>query len=152
MTGLVNSAGTSNKRQVMKRRFTQLITVASGTGAPTSSVTPSLLNIPDGARILKFRATNMSSRAILVTIPNLSILTTTAGTSEAPIGGFSRQAMAPLSRFPGITVDVPDTIARPLDAADSTNILFQVSAPDIPNQSATFNITYTAEFVTNIYS
>ena len=150
MTGLPNAAGTSNKRQVMKRRFTVLVTMPAS-GSNTAQLTPNTLQIPDGARILKFKVTNMSSRAILVTIPNDSQLTTTAGTSAIPIAGISRQAMAPLSRFPGITVDVPDTIARPLDAADATNILFTCSAPDVSASAVTYNITYTAEFITDLY-
>lgn len=83
-----------------------------------------LLNIiPDGAKILSMKISNITGRKITVTIPAGSPLILTGKDSAALNSALVRVAYAPITRFPTLKVEIPDLIAANIDTAEPTNIV-----------------------------
>jgi hypothetical protein len=95
----------------------------------TLAVTPTVLNCPDGCKVLKVQVRNLAGRTLKVYVPPESALMMAQadGTSAVPFGGVTKCVVAPLSRFPKVVLQVPDLLARPLDKT-STDPLFTVSS------------------------
>jgi hypothetical protein len=76
--------------------------------------------IPDGSKILSIKATNLSGRSLIFTVPSGSaIMLTQDAAASAPLPAISRLMVAPLSRFPVIKVNIPDLLAKPIDTEGS---------------------------------
>lgn len=97
--------------------------------------------IPDGAKILSMKATNLHGRYIQLTVPSGSALMLTQDIAAAPLPELSRFNIAPLSRFPVVKVNVPDLIARPVDTGGSES-LFKV----ITDNSSVSDLTVLLRF------
>lgn len=115
--------------------------------APTVSgvlnVTSTTLPLPDGAKVLKVRLRNLTGRTLKVSVPAGTglVLNGASGDANLPFGGFSKFDAKPFSRFPTLTLNVPDSLAAPLDSA-GTATLFSVtgdsgSAADVVELTAT---------------
>jgi len=84
--------------------------------------------IPDGAKILSMRVSNVSGRKIFVQIPFPSALILNGGDSSAPNQAIDHTAYAPLSRFPVVKIEIPDLIARNVDTgAAAPGTLFKLA-------------------------
>lgn len=107
------------------RKFVTTAVLASGVLA----VTPLVLPVPDGAKVLKVRVRNLTGRVLKVSVPTTTglVLAQAAGSTSAPFGGFQKYHAAPLMRFPTLTLNVPDSLAAPLDSSDTTTQLFSVT-------------------------
>jgi len=92
-------------------------------------VTPTVLNCPDGCKVLKVQVRNLTGRTLKVLMPadTALMMAQADGTSAVPFGGLTKAVVAPLSRFPKLTLQVPDLLARPLDKV-SVDPLFTVSS------------------------
>jgi len=121
----------------------KLATILVASSTSSVKVTPSLLSINDGAKILSMKIYALDERTLTVNVPNTTILTVNTGSTTAPFGGFIKTVAAPLSRFPMIKVNIPDQLAAPLNS-DSTEELLTVS-----NSGATpkFRVVYTAKYL-----
>jgi hypothetical protein len=93
----------------------------------TASLTSGVLDVlnttlpaPDGAKVLKVQARNLTGRVLRMVVPSGSSLMVESGDSGAPFQGFTRYTSAPLSRFPTLVLNVPDLLARPLDTSSSS--------------------------------
>jgi hypothetical protein len=137
MTGDLSSVSQLN---YVTRRITTYLTRAS-----TVNVSPSSLQVKDGAKILSVKASSITGRTLTVTVPNGSVMVVNDGSSTAPFGGTKKTIAAPLSRFPTIKVHIPDLLAAPLNS-DSTETMFSV-ASDGGSSDFTYRITYTAKYL-----
>lgn len=85
--------------------------------------------IPDGAKILSMKITNLTGRYVAVTVPSGSgLMLTQDQFTAAPLPALSRFNVAPLSRFPVVRVNIPDLLAKPIDVGATTTGLFSVNA------------------------
>lgn len=106
--------------QVLRKKFRIPLSSDVLTGL---DVTGSSLKLPDGARILSARFILLNGRKLRVTsYPDALQIGTDAA---APKSAMTRERIAPYSKFPSITVDIPDTISRSIDSAGST-VLFNI--------------------------
>jgi len=97
-------------------------------GAKTISDSDLAGIIPDGAKILSMRVSNINGRKIFVQIPIVTALILNGGDSSAPNIAIDHTAYAPLNRFPVIKVDIPDLVARNIDTGASvTGTLFKLA-------------------------
>jgi len=129
---------TSSTKQYVTRKLVTYANLVSGSLA----VTPVALGVPDGSKILKMVVKNLTGRTLNLYTPVDTglILSEADGTSGTPFGGLTKTTSAPLSRFPTLTVQVPDLLARPLDAV-STALLFTVSATGGTTDTVQFTST-----------
>jgi len=96
--------------------------MSSGTLALTSASLQDI--IPDGAKILSMKVSNVGGRKIELTIPGINGLIFNDGTSTEPNQSMTKVAYAPLSRFPVLKVQIPDTVASNIDTAGTTVPMF----------------------------
>jgi len=110
-------------------------------------VTPSTLTtvIPDGAKILSVKVVGRDCRNIRVRVPKGTRLFS-YGSFNSNVEDDNREVWAPLSRFPSLLVDVPDTLAQALDTNDTTSELLTVFSRD----NATASFTLTVKFLTMV--
>jgi len=80
--------------------------------------------IPDGAKILSMKVSNVTGRKISLTIPGLSGLISNDGSSTESNTSMTKVAYAPLSRFPVLKVQIPDLVASNVDTAGTTVPMF----------------------------
>lgn len=108
-------------------------------------VSPLTLPVPDGSKVLKVQVRNLTGRVLKVSVPSTTglVLQQATGTTAAPFGGFQKYHSAPLSRFPTLVLNVPDTLAAPLDSADGNTPLFSVTG-DSGAATDTVELTVTA--------
>jgi hypothetical protein len=137
MTGVVPS---SAQKFYVTRKVTSIFSITTG-----NNVTPSLLGVADGAKILSLSVSNINGRTLTVNVPYTSVLLVNNGNTTAPFGGLQKTVTAPLSRFPTIRMNIPDVMAAPLNA-DSTEVLF--TAAGGPGETGTYyKVTYTAKYL-----
>jgi hypothetical protein len=144
MTGSFYNVGTTNTHWMyLKRKVNITKNLASSDLVVTGSTLSTVM--PDGAKILKVKVVGRDCRNVRVKVP--------AGTRLFERGGFNgevqalqRESWAPLSRFPTLTVDVPDTLASAIDTNDTTNELFSVQS----NDKADATVTLTVWFLTMV--
>jgi len=138
MTGVAPSGA---QKIYVTRKVTSIISTTS----TSPYVTPSMLGVVDGAKILSLSVSFLSGRTLTVNVPNESILLVNNGNTTAPFGGIQKTVTAPSTRFPTIRINIPDVMAAPLNA-DSTQQLFQVTGG--PGETGTyFKVTYTAKYL-----
>lgn len=122
MNPTVTSTGLNydTTRVAVVRKYTVVEPMSSGALA----VTPQTLPLPDGSKVLKVQVRNLSGRVMKLSVPNDTglVLAQAAGTSSTPFGGFQKYASAPLSRFPTLKLNVPDSLARPLDSTGAETL------------------------------
>lgn len=105
---------TENKATMIDKVYTTIVNTASKSLTVNCSALAS--TIPDGAKILSIKATNLSGRTLILTVPSGSALMLTQDQSaSAPLPALSRLMVAPLSRFPVIKCNIPDLLAKPID-------------------------------------
>jgi hypothetical protein len=95
----------------------------------------------DGCRILDFKVVNRTGRRIAVNIPVDSLLCY-FGPNGSP-AQVQKERWAPLSKFPSISVNVPDVVASTIDTNNSTATLFSVTGTaGVPNETITISFHY----------
>lgn len=106
-------------------------------------VTPSLLNdtVPDGAKVLKVHVVGRDCRNVRVRVPKGTKLFN-RGSNNDEVQDNNSEVWAPLSRFPSLKLDVPDTLSNALDTNDTTSELFTVFCRDNATAVVTFTLTY----------
>jgi len=138
MTGVSPSGA---QKIYVTRKVTSIFSMASG----SSNVTPSLLGVVDGAKILSLSVSFLSGRTLTVNVPYTSILLVNNGSTIAPFGGLQKTVTVPSNRFPTIRMNIPDVMAAPLNA-DSSDVLFTVAGG--PGETGTYyKVTYTAKYL-----
>lgn len=95
---------------------------------------------PDGAKILKMVVINRTGRNLIVSIPGNSPMMN-RGQLNNEVQETRRTRWAPLSRFPRIDVDVPDTLAVALDTNSSVTLM-EVRSADLATSAISIEITY----------
>jgi len=98
--------------------------------------------IQDGSRILDFKAVNRTGRRVAVEIPADSGLCY-FGPNGSP-SAIHKERWAPLSKFPSLTVNVPDVVSNTIDTANATTKLFTVSGTP---GSTTDTVTVTFHYI-----
>jgi hypothetical protein len=86
--------------------------------------------IPDGAKILGMKVSNVTGRKISILIPGFSGLISNDGASTETNKDITRVAYAPLSRFPVLKVEIPDLVASNVDTA-GTGAMFTLGTDDL---------------------
>jgi len=144
MTGQPVQVGVNNTHYVyLKRKVNTSLNLVAG----ELKITPNTLQtvIPDGAKILMVKVVGRNCRNIRVRVPKGTKLFS-RGSSNDEIQDSYREVWAPLSRFPTLTLDVPDTLATAIDTNDSASELFTVFSTD----AATASFTLTTMFLTMV--
>lgn len=127
----------------IRRKVNSTYTLAAG----ELKVTPSVLSntVPDGAKVLKVNVVGRDCRNVRVRVPKETKLFS-RGSNNNEEQDNNSEVWAPLSRFPSLKVDVPDTLSNALDTNDSTSELFTVFCKD----NATANVTLTLTYLTMV--
>jgi len=146
MSPQVNVSGqtlVSSQKQYVTRRFVGSVKLASS----TFDVVCNTNALPDGCKVLKVVAKNLDGRSLTLTVPtNTALITSdTNGGTTAPFGGIKKMVSAPYTRFPTIKVQIPDLLAAPVDAANSTLPLFTVGS-FLSGSTDTVQLTYTVRY------
>jgi hypothetical protein len=147
MSPQVNVSGStlaSSSKQYVTRCYTGTVKLATGTHLVTSISNP----LPDGCKVLKVVAKNLTGRSLTLAVPMSSglVLSVAEGTSAAPFGGVKKFVTAPYTRFPTLKVQVPDLLAAPLDTGSATGVeLFTVGSLDGASTD-TVQLTYTVRY------
>jgi len=140
MTGQPVQVGTTNTHFVyLKRKVNFSTTLVSG----ELKVLPATITsvIPDGAKILMVKVVGRDCRNIRVRVPKNTKLFS-RGSNNDEVQDLTREVWAPLSRFPSLTVDVPDTLAQAIDTNDTSSELFTVFSSDAPGARVTLTIMF----------
>lgn len=142
MTGTPVAVGSVQAKVFLNRKVNLTLNVP-GVGY---TVTPNSLAsvMPDGARLLKVVATNNTSRNLRVTVPQETILFVRGSKTNSEVSSMTREQWAPLSRFPTVTLNVPDTLSNCLDTNDNAAVLFTLLCGDnsTAEQKVTLRLTY----------
>jgi len=132
------------KQQFVTRKYVATVTMANSTFAVNSNS----LGLVSGTKILKVVAKNLTGRTLTVQIPNnTALMIPNSVGATADNNSFTetkRFASAPLSRFPKITIQVPDLLANPIDVS-SADLLFTVGSV-IAASTDTVEIIVTARY------
>lgn len=106
-------------------------------------VTPSLLTntMPDGAKVLKVKVVGRDCRNVRVRVPKGTKLFSRGPNNDEEQDNNS-EVWAPLSRFPSLTLDVPDTLSNAVDTNDTNSELFTVFSKDNATAVVTLTLTY----------
>jgi len=138
------SGGTlsTSKTQYVTRKYTAVVSLSNGTHDVVSGDT----GLPDGCKVLKVVAKNLTGRSLTVAVPpdTAMILPQSGGPSTALFGGVKKFVTAPLSRFPVVKVQVPDLLAAPLETTTLTTKLFTVGT--LVTSSDTVQLTFTVRY------
>jgi len=145
MNPQVNVSGgtlSSSRTQYVTRKYATLVSLSSG----THTVTTGDSGLPDGCKVLKVVAKNLTGRYLVVTVPYDTplVLPSAEGTSGNPFGGIKKYKTAPTTRLPTIKVQVPDLLASPLETTTTTTPLFTVGA--MAASSDTVEIVFTVRY------
>jgi len=148
MNPQVNVSGTtltSSKLQYVTRKYGAIVKLASGVFAVKANTN----SLPQGCKILKVVAKNLSGRSLTVTIPSDTAMmlpnATGAAVDSNAFAGTKRYVTAPLSRFPKITIQVPDLLAAPIDSGGASDDLFTVGSLE-STATDTVELTYTVRY------
>lgn len=149
MTGTPVQVGALTNKQVFLNRKVNLGVTLTGTN--NLDVTPSTLAtaLPDGARLLKVVATNHSTRNLRMTVPAGTVLFVRGGKTNNEVSDMTRENWAPLSRFPTVSLNVPDTLSNSLDTNDNVALLFRLSCADA-GSTASVNVTLKLTYQTMV--
>lgn len=139
MTGSKYMSGTSNQKMVIRRRCNTSVSLTSNKFVFSSASLASVM--PDGAKILNFKVVGNTCRNIRVKVPKDSVMMN-RGPNNSEVDDLYRENWQPLSRFPSIKVNVPDTLAKAIDTADTNSILFEVQSQDVSTALITVSVTY----------
>lgn len=144
MSGQQYQLGTTKIHYMyIRRKVNYTITLDSGSAIITGTTLKPFM--PDGAKILNFKAINRTSRNLRIRIPKETRLFQRGAVNnvqgENEIADLHREVWAPLSRFPSIKVNVPDTLASGIDV-DNTVTLFEVLSLDGLGATVTLSVTY----------
>lgn len=145
MTGSMGVTNTTLTTRTFKQKFR--ITLSSDAEL---NITGTSFKLPDGARILHAKFMLLNGRKIRVTAyPDTLMIGTD---SAAPKGLMARENIAPYNRFPVVKIDIPDSVARPIDNSGTTT-LFSVLGSWL-NTGTTFAVECeaTCAWEANIYS
>lgn len=147
MTGMMTTTSGPSTTVPMRRKFRSTLTSSSATG---ENFTGSSLGLPDGARILNATFKLLNGRKLRVTANTDRLL---IGTDTAAAkGNLTRENTAPYNRFPVVKVNIPDSVARCIDSADTTNVIFTVLGSALNSgTSYTVDVEITALWESNIY-
>lgn len=120
-----STLGSQNK-QFVTRKLVSIVPLSASTA---KDVLAADLGIPDGCKILKIVAKNLSTRQLRLNVPTTTGLleSGSTGTTAAPFGGIQKYQSAPLSRFPTLVLNVPDLLAAPQDLGSAT-VLFTLNS------------------------
>jgi len=144
MTGQPVQVGVNNTHYVyLKRKVNTTLSLTAG----ELKVTPNTLQtvVPDGAKVLMVKVVGRNCRNVRVRVPKGTKLFSRGAANEETQDSY-REVWAPLSRFPALTVDVPDTLSSALDTNDSASELFTVFSNDV----ATATVSLTVLFLTMV--
>lgn len=143
ISGTPVAASGVTRLRYLKRRIMIEAQLTSGlytlTGAELGSKTFGAF--PDGAKILKMVVMNRTGRNLIVQVPAATRLFN-RGIQNDEVQAIRRTEWAPLSRFPKMVVDVPDTLANAIDTNDSVFPLIEVRSADLATSSISINIHY----------
>jgi len=90
--------------------------------------------IPDGAKILGMKISNVTGRKLQVTVPPDSGLILTGGSTSAQNKGLTRVAYAPLSRFPVVNIQIPDLVASNMDTGSNVGQLLLLTTDGVTDR------------------
>lgn len=140
MSGQVYNVGTTNTHWVYLKRKVQLTKILD---ANTLKVTGSTLStlMPDGAKVLKVKVVGRDCRNVRVSVPVNTPLFQRGNNNGEPFASY-REVWAPLSRFPSLTLDVPDTLSSAVDTNNATEELFTVYSQDVATANVTLTVWY----------
>jgi hypothetical protein len=130
---------TSSKQQYVTRKLTGIVTMANS----VFNVTGASNNIPDGCKILKVVAKNLTGRTLTLEVP-VSTVMMDMGTVDKTFGPIKKFVTAPLSRFPTIKVNIPDLLALPI-TNDASQPLFTLGSL-ISSATDAVELTYTVRY------
>jgi hypothetical protein len=144
MTGSFYNVGTTNTHWMyLKRKVNITKNLTDSNLVVTGSILSTVM--PDGAKILKVKVVGRDCRNVRVKIPAGTRLFE-RGSYNGEVQAQQKENWAPLSRFPTLTLDVPDTLASAVDTNDTTNELFSVQS----NDKADATVTMTVWFLTMV--
>jgi hypothetical protein len=137
MTGQPVQVGTTNTHYIYLKR--KVNTTLSMVGSELKVLPATLISvIPDGAKILKVKVVGRDCRNIRVRVPKNTKLFSRGPNNDEAQDSY-KEVWAPLSRFPALTLDVPDTLSQAIDTNDTSSELFTVFCLD--NAQAKFTLT-----------
>jgi len=133
----------SSKAQFVTRKYGGIVKLSSGTFTVYSNTN----GLPDGCKVLKVVAKNLEGRSLQVNVPYSSALmiSDSRGGPSNPFTEIKKYVTAPLSRFPKITLQIPDLLAAPLDTGDTTAVLFELGSFN-STSTDTVELIYTVRY------
>jgi hypothetical protein len=144
MTGSFYNVGTTNTHWMyLKRKVNITKNLTDSNLVVTGSILSTVM--PDGAKIFKVKVVGRDCRNVRVKVPAGTRLFE-RGNYNGEVQAQQKENWAPLSRFPTLTLDVPDTLASAVDTNDTTNELFSVQS----NDKADATVTMTVWFLTMV--
>lgn len=131
----------TSTKQYVTRKYVSLVNLASG----ASTVTGQSVNLPDGCKVLKVVAKNLTGRYLRLEVPQDTCLMVppAEGDSTAPFGGIKKHVSSPWTRFPTLKVNVPDLLAAPVNNALATDVMFLLSGGTTDAVELSFTVRYT---------
>jgi hypothetical protein len=140
---LTGHAMASSQKQFVTRKYVTTVLLASG----VKDVKTTDITLPEGCKILRFVARNLTGRTLTVNIPGETpLLIPSANKTDTSV--FTQQkrySAAPLSKFPVISAEIPDLLAAPFDPGSALT-LFTVGSAVNSQSSDTVEITYTVRY------